>query len=381
MNFDLTDDQQALHDLVVRVARARLAGDVAARDADGTFPWDEWKVCAELGIQGLAVDPAHGGGGADATTVIAAMEALGYACRDNGLIFSLNAQMWAVQHPIGRFGTEEQRRRWLPALCAGTAVGGHAMSEPGSGSDAFSLATTATPDGDGYVLDGSKTFVTNGPVADVFVVFATVDRGRGFAGLCAFLVERGTSGLTVGPPISKMGLRTSPMCELFLDGARVPASALLGKVGAGMAVFTSSMERERSLILASAVGTMRHELERSVAHARERRQFGQPIGKFQSVQNRLVDMRLRLETSRLLLYRLGWLLDHGRPAALDAALVKLHLSESFLQSSLDAVQVHGGYGYTTEYGLERDVRDAVGSRLYSGTSDLQRVVAARHMGL
>jgi hypothetical protein len=231
------------------------------------------------------------------------------------------------------------------------------------------------------VLRGTKTFVTNAPESGLFVVFATTDRQLGFAGVTAFLVERDTPGLTVGRPLSKMGLRTSPMGELFLEDCTVPEDALLGQPGGGMAVFNSSMVWERSCILASAVGTMERQLERALAYARERKQFGQPIGSFQAVSRLIVDMKLRLETSRLLLYRLGWTLASGGSAALDSALVKLHLSESYLQSSLDALQVHGGYGYMTEYELERDVRDAVGSRLYSGTSEMQYNIAARSMGL
>jgi hypothetical protein len=327
------------------------------------------------------VAESYGGSGANNLTIIAALEALGYACHDNGLIFSLNAQMWACQHPIERFGTEEQKSRYLPGLCDGSLIAAHAMSEPGSGSDAFSLTTTAMPHGDRYRLNGSKTFVTNAPVADLFVVFARAPGSTGFAGLSGFLIERGTPGLSVGPPLEKMGLHTSRMAEVFLDECDVPASSMLGRRGAGMPVFAAAMERERSMILASTIGTMERGLERSVSHAKERQQFGQPIGKFQAISHRLVDMKLRLENARLLLYRLGWLLDQGRPAALDSALVKLCLGESFVSSSLDALQIHGGYGYMAEYGLEADVRDALASRIYSGTSDIQRNLAARHMGL
>jgi alkylation response protein AidB-like acyl-CoA dehydrogenase len=255
------------------------------------------------------------------------------------------------------------------------------MSEPGSGSDAFALSTKAELHGDRYILNGSKTFVTNAPVAGVFVVFATTDKSLGFAGLCAFLLERGDPGLEVGEPIKKMGLRTSPMSELFFNDLEVPESRLLGKRGGGMALFTSAMEWERSCILASTVGSMERQLERSLAYARERKQYGQPIGKFQAISHRIVEMKLRLDTARLLLYRLGWSMGRGKASALDSALVKLHLSESFLASSMDALQIHGGYGYMTEFELEREVRDAFGSRLYSGTSDIQRNIAARMLGL
>jgi alkylation response protein AidB-like acyl-CoA dehydrogenase len=381
MDFDLTQEQRALRDSIRAFAERELNEDVIERDKSGTFSRDAWRKCADVGILGLPVPEEYGGAGADALTTMIALEALGRACTDNGLIFSVNAQMWACETPIVRFGTEEQKRRWLPGLCDGSLIAAHGMSEPGSGSDAFSLSTTARRNESAYVLDGSKTFVTNAPESDLFLVFGTIDKELGFAGVTAFLVERDTPGLTVGKPLSKMGLRTSPMGELFFEGCEVPAENLLGKPGQGMLVFDSSMAWERSCILASTVGGMERQLERSLAYARERRQFGQPIASFQAVSHRLVDMRLRLDTARLLLYRLGWLIDRGEPATLESALVKLYLSECYVRSSLDALQVHGGYGYMTEYELERDVRDAIGSRLYSGTSELQYEVAAKNMGL
>ena len=377
----LDDEQRALRRTVTEFAQRELNAGLDERDHDAVFPRAAWEQCAAIGLQGLPVPPEYGGAGASATTIAAALEGLGYGCADNGLIFSLNAQMWACETPLVEFGTEGQKQRWLPGLCDGSLIAAHAMTEPESGSDAFALRTTAAPAGGGWVLNGSKTFATNAPDSDLFVVFATTDRSLGFAGLTAFLLERDTPGLTVGRPLSKMGLRTSHLGELFLDDVRVGADAVLGGEGAGMAVFTSSMRWERGLIMASAVGTMRRQLERCVAYARERRQFGRPIGDFQAISHRIADMRLRLETAHLMLYRMAGLIDAGRDTDLDSALTKLHISEAFVQSSLDAVQVHGGYGYVTETGLERDVRDALGGRLYSGTSEMQRNVIARQLGL
>lgn len=381
ISFEITEEQRALRDLVISFAKRELADSGVNRDGDGYFSRDAWRKCAELGIQGLLVPSEYGGAGADVLSFIVAMEALGYVCHDNGLLFSLNAQILSCQHPIVRFGSEEQKRRYLPGLSSGSMIAAHGMSEPGSGSDAFSLTTTARRDGDRYVLNGSKTFTTNAPIADVFLVFATVDKSVGWAGLCAFLVDRDSPGLSIARPLHKMGLQTSPMAEVFLEDCSVPATAMLGKVGAGMAIFNAGMERERSLILACAVGTMERSLEHCIRHARERRQFGQPIGKFQAVAHRIVNMKVRLETARLLLYRLGWLIDHRQPAALDSTLVKLYLSECFVESSQDALRIFGGYGYMAEYEVERDVRDAFGGILYSGTSDIQRNLAARHLGL
>jgi alkylation response protein AidB-like acyl-CoA dehydrogenase len=381
MDFALTPEQEKLRDEVIRFAQKQLNGGVIERDAGHEFSRTAWDECARFGIQGLPVPEKYGGGGADVLTIMLAMEALGYGCVDNGLIFSLNAQMWSCEIPLVRFGSDEQKRRYLPGLCDGSLIGVQGMTEPESGSDAFSLATTAEKRNGRYVLNGSKTFITNAPVADVFIVFASTDRARGFAGLSAFVVDRDAPGLSIGQTFHKMGLRTSPMSELVFSDCAIPQDGLLAKPGAGMAIFNSSMDWERSCILASAVGTMQRHLERSIAYARERRQFGQPIGKFQAIGHKIADMKLRLETSRLLLYRLGWLKDQGKTIAMESAMVKLHLSESFLQSGLDALQIHGGYGFMQEYELERDVRDAVGSRIYSGTSEIQRNIIAGYLGL
>lgn len=381
MEFGWTIDQERFREEVVKFARRELNDDLVKRDADSAFSPEAWKRCAAFGIQGLPVPEEFGGGGADPLTVIVAMEALGYGCKDNGLLFSLNAHMWSCEIPILRFGTEAQKRRYLPGLCDGSLIGVQGMTEPESGSDAFGLSTTAKMMNGGFVLNGAKMFITNAPVADVFVFFAATDPAKGFAGLSAFLVDRETPGVSVGRPFSKMGLRTSPMSEVNLSDCEVSEEALLGPEGAGAAIFNSSMDWERSCILASAVGAMERQLERCIAYARDRRQFGQPIGKFQAISHKIVDMKIRLETGRLLLYRLGWLKGQGKQWPMESAMVKLHLSESFVQSSLDALQIHGGYGYMTELELEREVRDAIAGRIYSGTSEIQRNIVAGHLGL
>jgi L-prolyl-PCP dehydrogenase len=381
MDFSWTEEQREFRDEIIRFAQNELNEDLLQRDKDGTFPVEAWKKCAAVGIQGLPVPEEYGGGGSDALTIVLALEALGYGCRDNGLIFSINAHMWSCEIPIAKFGTSEQKQHWLPGLSDGSLVGVQAMTEPGSGSDAFGLATVADKKNGFYFLRGGKTFITNAPIADVFVVFASTDPSKGLGGISAFLVERDTPGLSVGPPFQKMGLRTSPMSEVAFADCEVPEDRLLGPPGAGMALFNSSMDWERSFILASAVGTMQRQLERCISYASERKQFGQSIGKFQAVSHRIANMRLRLESSRLLLYQQGWRKSHGRSSPLDAAIVKLHLSECFVESSLDALQIHGGYGYMSEYELERDVRDAMASRIYSGTSEIQRNIIAAYLGL
>lgn len=382
MNFDWTDDQRAYHDTIVEFAQARLASDIRRGDREHRFSREDWTRCAEVGIQGLPVPARYGGSDAPATTIVLALEALGYGCRDNGLIFALNAQMWACMLPLVRFGREEQKMRYLPGLCDGSTIGAQAVSEPEAGSDALSMGTRALREGDSsYVLNGRKTFVSNAPEAEILIVYASTEPRDRSLGLSAFLLERDTPGLTIGPPMEKMGLRTSTMSEVFLDDCRVSSEQLLGRPGMGMTMFNQAMLWERSCILAGAIGAMRHQLERCVDYARFRQQFGRPIGSFQAVSHRIAEMKVRLETARLPVYRLAWLLERGQAKAEDAALVKLHVSESYLRSSLDALQIHGGYGYMSELEFEREVRDAVGSRIHSGTSDIQRNIVASGLGL
>ena len=381
MDFELSTEQRAWHDAAVDFAKRHLCTDAIARDRAGSFDREGFTQCAKFGLLGMPVPKEYGGLGLALTDVLAVMEGLGYGGKDAGLLFSVNAHLWTNTIPLVLHGDEEQKRRWLPGLCDGTLVGANGATEPDAGSDVFALRTTAKRRGDGYVLDGTKTFVTNAPVADLIVAYATVDPALGPLGVTAFVVERGRRGVAVGKPIEKMGLRTSPMAEVVFDGVEVPATHRLGREGRGVEVFESSMEWERGCILASCLGVMRRQLERCVAHARTRRQFGQPIGKFQAVAARIVDMQLRLETSRLLVYRLGAKKDRGGDATAEAALAKLHVSDSFVKSGLDAVQVFGGYGYTAEYELERELRDAIGATLYSGTSEIQRNLLSRALGL
>jgi alkylation response protein AidB-like acyl-CoA dehydrogenase len=377
VNFEWSTQQKEIREAVFQLASRELN---QIHESEDEFQ-KAWAKCAGIGIQGLVVDEEYGGVGSDYLTAIAALEALGKGCIDNGLIFSLSAHMWACQYPISKFGTEEQKQRYLPRLCDGTFIGAHAMSEPDSGSDAFSLRTIATPTSTTYVLRGSKTFVTNAPLADVFLVFARAPSTEGFAGVSAFIVERDTPGFRVGSHLKKMGLESSLMAEVFFDDCEIPKSHLLGRPGRGGPIFIDAMEHERALILAGAVGSMERLCESSISYARQRKQFGQPIGRFQAIAHRLVDMKTRLEASRLLLYRLGWLLDNGHPVGLDSAMVKLQLSESWVATAFDALHIHGGYGYLREYGMERELRDAVASQLYSGTSEIQRNLVARHLGL
>jgi alkylation response protein AidB-like acyl-CoA dehydrogenase len=381
MDFSWTEEQLNFKDAVIKFAQSELNDGVIERDKQATFSLENWVKCARFGILGLATPEKYGGSGADILTTLLAMEGLGYGCHDNGLVFAMNAQMWSVQHPILAFGTQLQKEKYLSGLCSGELIGAHGMSEPDSGSDAYSLRTRAERVSEGYMLNGTKMFVTNAPVADMAIIFATIDPSKGIWGITAFLVDKGTPGFSISQDLDKMGLRTASMGELILQDCFLSLEHRLGAEGAGASIFNSSMEWERSCILASQVGAMERQLETCIQYARERRQFGKPIGRFQSVANRIADMKVRLETARLLLYKVAWLKKMGKSGDMEAALAKLYLSESFVQSSLDAIRTLGGYGYMTEFGVERDLRDAVGGTLYSGTSDIQRTIIARLLGL
>lgn len=378
----LTDEQRAFTESVLRFACDQLDDPhLRARDAAGSFWTDGWAKSAEMGLCGLPAPEAFDGSGADRVTTAAALEALGYGCADFGLTFSINAHLWSAVVPLWQHGNADQQARYLAKLCRGEWIGLHAMTEPGSGSDAFSLRTTATRTDDGWVLNGRKTFITNSPLADLFIIFARSPRSEGPLGVSAFLVEAGAPGLEVEQPIDKLGLRTSPMAEIALTDVAVTPERLLGREGRGAKVFATSMEWERSLIMAAQLGALARALDDSIAYARERQQFGVPISSFQAVSDRLVDTYVALEAARALLYETAVCFDRGEPSAGRAAMVKLVASETALKGMLDLLQVHGGYGYTTEVGIERRLRDAIGGRIYSGTSDLMRRVIARELGL
>ena len=380
MDFELNEQQQRLHASAVEFART-LNDDMRARDRAELFDRSLWDRCARFGVLGMPIPEQYGGLGLGLTELIAVMEGLGYGTRDQGLLFSLNAHLWTNSIPILKYGTPAQRDRYLPGLSNGTLIGANGASEPDAGSDIFAMRTRADRREDGYILTGTKMFVTNAPVADLIVAYATIDPALGPMGVTAFIVERDRPGVSIGRHLEKMGLRTSPMAEVIFDQCVVPLENRLGREGRGVEVFECSMEWERGCILASCLGAMRRQLEHCIAHARSRRQFGKPIAKFQAVSSRLVDMKVRLDTCRPLVYRLGWLKDHDRPAMLEAAVAKLHVSDCLVRSSLDAIQIFGGYGYMTEQQVERDLRDAVGSTLYSGTSEIQRNIIASQLGL
>jgi alkylation response protein AidB-like acyl-CoA dehydrogenase len=375
-----TDEQNALFKETVEFARS-LTTQIRDHDREGTFPREDWKRCGMFGLAGLPGPQEYGGAGAGAVTTVLALEAFGYGCEDAGLAFALNAHLWTSVVTVAEFGSEDQRQRWLPGLCSGDLIGCHAITEPAAGSDVFSLTTTATPVNDGWLLNGEKAFITNAPEADVMIVFARSGPGLGPLGITAFIVDPRSHGCEITAVNDKMGLRTASMGSVRLDDCHVGKNDILGRADRGAVVFQASMRWERGCIMASQVGGMRRILDRCVEYAKNREQFGKPIGKFGSVAGKIANMKIAVDAGHALLMQVAWLMDQGSDTERDAAVAKTFVSEAAVQVHLDAIQVHGGLGYLSDAGIERGLRDAVGGTIYSGTSEIQRRVIARGLGL
>ena len=381
VNLDWNEEQRDLYDSVVAFCKEQLQHDVVTLDAAGQFPTDAWQNCAEFGVLGWLVPEQYGGSGYSVTTAAHLMEAIGYGCEDNGLAFALGTQMWGIQTALLHFGSDEQVAKYIPGLTRGQLTGAYAINEKGSGSDAFGLAMTAVADGNDFVICGEKVLVTLAPIADFAIVFAKTEPEAGRWGISVFLVDADTPGFTAHPAEQMMGLRTVPYGRITLDDCRVSGDALLGKPGAGASIFGYTQGWERSLLLAPHLGAMQRILDQSVAVARSRKRADTAIGKNQAVSHRIADMKLRLETARLLFYKTAYMLENGKSINMEAALTKTYLSECFRQSSMDAIAIHGGEGYKTEAGIERNLRDAIGATIYGGTVDVQRNIVAGLLGL
>lgn len=380
MDFRWSEDQLALHQRLRAFAEHELGEDLITRDQAQSFSRTGWERCAAQGVLALPIPEMYGGLDYDPVTCAFALEGLGYSCRDNGLLFSAGAHIWAVELPIWKFGAREQKERLLPQLCTGRLIGAHAITEPDAGSDTLSLRTQAQRDGQGYVLNGRKCFITNGPIADLFLIYATINPKLGFTGITAFLVERDQPGLFVETHYEKMGLRTSPWAEIILEDCHINASQCLGTEKQGHSIFATTMAWERALILAPLLGSMQRQIDECIAYAQKRPQFGQRISRFQAVAHTIANMQVRLESARLLTYKAAWQLGCGESSSFSE-IAKLQTSEAAVQTFLDAMEVYGGYGYTVDAQIERDLRDALGTRISSGTSEMQRSVIAAKLGL
>jgi L-prolyl-PCP dehydrogenase len=380
MEFGWSDAQSALHRRIVEQTRDRLMPLVSARSRECPYTRQEWEVCGALGVLGLSAPSRYGGMALDCASTAHALEALGLACEDMGLVFAVSAHLCACVMPIAEFGDGPLSERLLPGLCSGASVGANATTETEAGSDVFSMGATAVQDGADYVLNGEKSFVTNGPLADVLVIYAVTNANAGFLGLSAFAVERDTPGLSTEDR-DKMGLESVPVGLVRLDDCRVPAANLLGQEGQGSLVFNRAMQWERTCLFSGYLGMMGRQLEAATDFARRRRQFGKPIGRNQAISHRIVDMKLRLESARLLLARACWRLDQGQDAAMDVSLAKLAVSEAAVQSSLDTLHIMGGAGFWRSAAVAWDLWDAMASPVVSGSSEMQREIIASKLGL
>ena len=378
--IEWTSEQHDLRNAILALSE-RLSEGHVEQDRRGEFSHDKWDLLRRTGLFGLPFDEEWGGLGQDLLTTMFVLEGLGHACRDAGLSFSASTQLVSAGVPLHRFGSPELRRRHLPAICDGSVIAAHAITEPGGGSDVMSMRTTARADGDDFVLDGSKTFVSNGPVAGLFIVYARTGKSGNPGALTAFAIEADTPGLSLGKQLDTMGLRNAPLCEVFFDGCRVPRSSVVGKVGAGFLILDHVMKWEILCSFSVTVGEMQHRLDRCLDYARSRTQFGSPIGSFQLVSSKLVEMKISVETSRRWLFDTAEKLLRRENIAVDLAITKLVTSENNVASALAAVQVFGGHGYMTETGIEKELRNAVAGTIYSGTSEIQRQRIATLIGL
>jgi alkylation response protein AidB-like acyl-CoA dehydrogenase len=342
------------------------------------FDADRWALAADFGVQGLMIPSEFGGAGRTAVEAALVFEGLGFGSSDNGFVFALASQSFAMQRALITAGSRSQKTRWLPQLAAGAAIGSFAMSEPDVGSDTGAISTVAaSTEGDGWVLNGAKAWVTLAPVADVIVVFATTDPSKGHWGITAFMVETGRDGVDIGAVQRKMGMNTVPFSEVHLVNCRVTEADLLGKPGSGGSIFTGAVEAERAFLYAAQMGSMERVMNLTIDRARSRKAYGKPIGGFQGISHKIAEMKLRHEGARLMIYKAAELYDRGEPMTMAGALAKLQTSEMAVLSALDAMRVHGAYGYTEEAGVEAELRDAIGGLAYSGTSEIARNLVAR----
>jgi butyryl-CoA dehydrogenase len=377
MDFSLTEEQALVAKTARDFARTEVLPKAAEIDRDHRHPEELVARMAELGFLGIAVPERWGGAGMDNVSYAVAMEEISRACASTGVIMSVNNSL--VCDPILRFGTDAQKQRWLVPLAGGELLGCFALSEPEAGSDAAAQKTVARRDGDSWIIHGTKNWITNGPVADVMVLFAMTAKEKGHRGITAFIVPLDHANVRCGPPDDKLGIRGSKSSQVFLDDARLPLDAVLGEVGQGFKVAMSTLDGGRIGIAAQALGIARAAFEDAVEYAAQRKTFGQQIGFHQAIQWKLADMATEIDAARLLVLRAAYLKDQGRPYGQEASMAKLYASDVANRVAREAVQVFGGNGYVTEFPVERHMRDAKITEIYEGTSEIQRLVIANHL--
>jgi alkylation response protein AidB-like acyl-CoA dehydrogenase len=379
MDFSYTSEQKMLKNMVSEFAQKEIKPIAHETDRDEKFPWDTIRKMGQLGLMGMTVPAEYGGSKIDAVSYMIALEEIGKVCGSTGLTVEAHNSL-GVGHIFER-GNEEQRRKYLPNLLNGNGVAAWALTEPNAGSDAASLQTTAVLEGDEWVLNGSKQFITSGSVADVITVMAKTDKTKGARGISAFIVEKDTKGLIYGGEEDKMGLRGSLTSQLVLEDCRIPKENMIDEPGMGFIGAMQILDRGRTAVGALAVGLAQGALEECIEYSKQREQFGRPISKFQAIQWKIVDMATEIDAARLLVHRAAYLEDQGKPFGKEASMAKLFASEIAVKAAVEAVQIHGGYGYTKEYSVERFFRDVKLYTIGEGTSEVQRMVIAKHLDL
>ncbi|OCS83339.1 acyl-CoA dehydrogenase [Caryophanon tenue] len=377
MNFQLTEEHQQLREMIRDFALNEVAPTAAERDEEERFDREIFDKMAELGLTGIPWPEEYGGAGFDYLAYCIAVEELSRVCASTGVTLSAHTSL--AGWPVYKFGTEEQKQKYLRPMAEGKKIGAYGLTEPGSGSDAGGMRTYAVEDGDHYVLNGSKIFITNGGIADIYVVFAVTDPEAGSKGTTAFIVEADFAGFSVGKKEQKLGIRSSPTTEIIFDNCRVPKENILGEVGQGFVVAMKTLDGGRNGIAAQAVGIAQGALDAATEYAKERVQFGKPIALQQGVGFKLADMATTIEASRLLTYQAAWLETNDLPYGQASAMAKLMAGDTAMKVTTEAVQVFGGYGYTKDYPVERYMRDAKITQIYEGTQEIQRLVISRNL--
>ncbi len=379
MDLKLTEEQEMVRRMARDFAQREVAPIAAELDEKGEVPFENIRKMGQLGLLGLTAPEEYGGGGADTISYVLAVEEIAKACASTAVVMAVQNSL--VNYALARFGTEEQKRKFLVPLAQGEKIGAYALTEPEAGSDAAAIKTRAVRDGDEYIINGTKHFITNGGFADIVILYATVDPSKGYKGITAFIVEKGTPGFSAGKEENKMGIRATSTCELIFRDCRVPVANRLGEEGQGFKIALSALDAGRIGIGAQAVGIAQAAYEAALEYAKTRVQFGQPIAQLQAIQWMLADMATRIEAARLLVYKAALAKDEaertGARYSKEAAMAKLFASETASWATDLAIQIHGGYGYMKEYPVERYYRDARITRIYEGTNEIQRLVIAR----
>ncbi len=375
MNFQLTEEQLAVQEAARDFAQSELLPEVIERDTEARFPKEQIQKMGALGFMGMMVDPAYGGGGMDTISYVIAMEELSKIDASASVSMSVNNSLvcWGLE----KYGSEEQKQSYLTKLATGAQLGAFCLSEPEAGSDATSQQTTATLEGDYYLLNGTKNWITNGSSASNYLVIAQTDASKGHKGISVFIVERGWDGFVVGKKEDKLGIRGSDTHSLMFTDVKVPVKNRIGAEGFGFTFAMETLNGGRIGIAAQALGIASGAYELALAYSKERKAFGKPISQHQAIQFKLADMATQIEAARLLVYKAAWLKDEGKDYAQASAMAKLYASEVAMSVTIEAVQVHGGYGYVKEYHVERLMRDAKITQIYEGTSEIQRIVISR----